>query len=164
MNRIGDFGFSLALFLIVRQFGSLDFARVFDAAKGMPNEASVGILTTICLLLLVGATGKSAQIPLYVWLPDAMAGPTPVSALIHAATMVTAGVYMTVRSAALFNHSPDRDGHSRGHRIGHRCFRRYHRRHADRHQEGLRVLHRLATWLHVRRCGRGRLFGGNLPL
>jgi len=105
VNRIGDFGFSLALFLIVRQFGTLDFTRVFDAAKGMPNEATTGILTTICLLLLVGATGKSAQIPLFVWLPDAMAGPTPVSALIHAATMVTAGVYMTVRSAALFNHS-----------------------------------------------------------
>src|SRR5580693_711779 len=90
VNRIGDFGFSLAVFLIFRQFGTLDFSKVFDAAKGMPVEASAGILTTITLLLLVGATGKSAQIPLYVWLPDAMAGPTPVSALIHAATMVTA--------------------------------------------------------------------------
>jgi NADH-quinone oxidoreductase subunit L len=106
VNRIGDFGFSLAIFLIVRQFGSLDFAKVFDAAKGMPVEAGAGILTTITLLLLVGATGKSAQIPLYVWLPDAMAGPTPVSALIHAATMVTAGVYMTARSAALFTKAP----------------------------------------------------------
>jgi NADH-quinone oxidoreductase subunit L len=106
VNRIGDFGFSLAVFLIVRQFGSLDFTTVFDAAKGMPSETSAGILTAISLLLLVGATGKSAQIPLYVWLPDAMAGPTPVSALIHAATMVTAGVYMTARSAALFTHAP----------------------------------------------------------
>jgi NADH-quinone oxidoreductase subunit L len=106
VNRIGDFGFSLAVFLIVRQFGTLDFSRVFDAAKGMPAEASVGILTTITLLLLVGATGKSAQIPLYVWLPDAMAGPTPVSALIHAATMVTAGVYMIARSATLFLKAP----------------------------------------------------------
>jgi NADH-quinone oxidoreductase subunit L len=106
VNRIGDFGFTLAIFLIVRQFGSLDFTKVFEAAKGMPNEAGVGILTTISLLLLVGAAGKSAQIPLYVWLPDAMAGPTPVSALIHAATMVTAGVYMTARSAALFTHAP----------------------------------------------------------
>jgi NADH-quinone oxidoreductase subunit L len=106
VNRIGDFGFTLAIFLIYRQFGSLDFTRVFDAAKAMPNEASAGILTIICLLLLVGATGKSAQIPLYVWLPDAMAGPTPVSALIHAATMVTAGVYMTARSASLFTHAP----------------------------------------------------------
>ena len=106
VNRIGDFGFSLAIFLIVRQFGSLDFSKVFDAAASTPTEASTGILTTICLLLLVGAAGKSAQIPLYVWLPDAMAGPTPVSALIHAATMVTAGVYMTARSAALFMHAP----------------------------------------------------------
>jgi NADH-quinone oxidoreductase subunit L len=106
VNRIGDFGFSLAVFLIVRQFGTLDFSKVFDSAKGMPVEASVGILTTITLLLLVGATGKSAQIPLYVWLPDAMAGPTPVSALIHAATMVTAGVYMTARSATLFLKAP----------------------------------------------------------
>jgi len=106
VNRIGDFGFSLAVFLIVRQFGTLDFAKVFDAAKGMPAEASAGILTAITLLLLVGATGKSAQIPLYVWLPDAMAGPTPVSALIHAATMVTAGVYMTARSATLFMKAP----------------------------------------------------------
>jgi len=106
VNRIGDFGFSLAVFLIIRQFGTLDFGKVFDAAKGLPAEGSAGILTTITLLLLVGATGKSAQIPLYVWLPDAMAGPTPVSALIHAATMVTAGVYMTARSAALFTKAP----------------------------------------------------------
>ena len=106
VNRIGDFGFSLAMFLIFRQFGSLDFTKVFDGAKTMPTETRLGILTIISLLLLVGATGKSAQIPLYVWLPDAMAGPTPVSALIHAATMVTAGVYMTARSAALFTHAP----------------------------------------------------------
>ncbi len=106
VNRIGDFGFSLGIFLILRQFGTLDFSRVFASASAMPAEVGVGILTTITLLLLVGATGKSAQIPLYVWLPDAMAGPTPVSALIHAATMVTAGVYMCVRSAALFTKAP----------------------------------------------------------
>jgi NADH-quinone oxidoreductase subunit L len=106
VNRIGDFGFSLAIFLIFRQFGTLDFSKAFDAAKGMPVEASAGILTTITLLLLLGASGKSAQIPLYVWLPDAMAGPTPVSALIHAATMVTAGVYMITRSATLFTRAP----------------------------------------------------------
>src|SRR5579884_3268968 len=94
VNRIGDFGFSLAVFLIVKHFGSLDFATVFSKAKDLPVETTTGWITGICLLLLVGATGKSAQIPLYVWLPDAMAGPTPVSALIHAATMVTAGVYM----------------------------------------------------------------------
>src|SRR5579872_4520004 len=105
VNRIGDFGFSLAVFLIVVHFGSLDFGKVFSQANGMPVEQSAGILTTICLLLLLGATGKSAQIPLYVWLPDAMAGPTPVSALIHAATMVTAGVYMIARSSSIFLHS-----------------------------------------------------------
>jgi NADH-quinone oxidoreductase subunit L len=102
VNRIGDFGFSLAMFLIFRQFGSLDFARVFAQAPGV----DVGLLTLIGILLMVGACGKSAQIPLYVWLPDAMAGPTPVSALIHAATMVTAGVYMTARSWVIYTHAP----------------------------------------------------------
>ena len=106
VNRIGDFGFSLAIFLIAIHFGSLDFGKVFSQAKLLPVEASPGWITAIALLLLVGATGKSAQIPLYVWLPDAMAGPTPVSALIHAATMVTAGVYMIARSSSIFLHSP----------------------------------------------------------
>ncbi len=102
VNRIGDFGFSLAMFLIVVNFGSLDFGTVFTSVTGK-SEAT---LTAIAFLLLVGACGKSAQIPLYVWLPDAMAGPTPVSALIHAATMVTAGVYMVARSAAIYTHAP----------------------------------------------------------
>jgi NADH-quinone oxidoreductase subunit L len=102
VNRIGDFGFSLGVFLIFINFGSFDFGKVFAAARNMPADAGAGLFTAICLLLFVGATGKSAQIPLYVWLPDAMAGPTPVSALIHAATMVTAGVYMVARSAELF--------------------------------------------------------------
>ena len=105
VNRIGDFGFSLAVFLIVIHFGSLDFGTVFEKVKSMPVESSAGWMTAIALLLLIGATGKSAQIPLYVWLPDAMAGPTPVSALIHAATMVTAGVYMVARSAPIFLHA-----------------------------------------------------------
>jgi NADH-quinone oxidoreductase subunit L len=103
VNRIGDFGFSLALFLMVVNFHSLDFATVFQQAPG----ATTTLLTTIGLLLLVGACGKSAQLPLYVWLPDAMAGPTPVSALIHAATMVTAGVYMCARSWPIFVHAPE---------------------------------------------------------
>ncbi|MGH9674769.1 MAG: NADH-quinone oxidoreductase subunit L, partial [Bryobacteraceae bacterium] len=105
-NRIGDFGFTLALFLMFVKFGSFDFARVFEAAGKLPAEISAGWLTAVCLLLMVGAAGKSAQVPLYVWLPDAMEGPTPVSALIHAATMVTAGVYMVARSAALFVKAP----------------------------------------------------------
>ena len=102
VNRVGDFGFSLAMFLIAITFGSLDFGQVLPAAAGKPTAT----LTTIALLLLVGACGKSAQFPLYVWLPDAMEGPTPVSALIHAATMVTAGVYMITRSAPIFIHAP----------------------------------------------------------
>jgi NADH-quinone oxidoreductase subunit L len=106
-NRIGDWGFILGVFLIFYVFGTLDFRAVQNAAATMPIEsAHFGMLSAICLLLFVGATGKSAQIPLYVWLPDAMEGPTPVSALIHAATMVTAGVYMVGRNAVLFSHAP----------------------------------------------------------
>ncbi len=107
VNRIGDFGFLIALFLIIQHFGSLDFTRVFDAVRPLsPEVGGIGLLTSIGLLLMVGAAGKSAQIPLYVWLPDAMEGPTPVSALIHAATMVTAGVYMVARSSVIFERAP----------------------------------------------------------
>jgi NADH-quinone oxidoreductase subunit L len=105
LNRIGDFGFLLAMFLMVAHFGSLSFSHVFSTITQNPQMQG-GFLTAIALLLVLGATGKSAQIPLYVWLPDAMEGPTPVSALIHAATMVTAGVYMIVRSHVLFDRSP----------------------------------------------------------
>ncbi|HKB78822.1 MAG TPA: NADH-quinone oxidoreductase subunit L, partial [Thermoanaerobaculia bacterium] len=105
VNRIGDFGFILGIFLIFNTFGSADYSKVLAAASAHPSQYT-GIAGIICLLLFVGACGKSAQIPLYVWLPDAMAGPTPVSALIHAATMVTAGVYMVVRSNVLFRLSP----------------------------------------------------------
>jgi len=104
MNRIGDLGFLLGMFLILVNFGSLQYDSVFEAIKNMPSGAPV--LTAIALLLFVGATGKSAQIPLYTWLPDAMAGPTPVSALIHAATMVTAGIYMIIRSNVLYVMAP----------------------------------------------------------
>ena len=106
VNRIGDWGFVLGVFLIFYTFGTLDFRAVANAAASMPVEEQFGVISLICLLLFVGATGKSAQIPLYVWLPDAMEGPTPVSALIHAATMVTAGVYMVGRNAVLFGHAP----------------------------------------------------------
>ncbi len=107
VNRVGDFGFLIALFLMIKHFGSLDFTRVFAAVHPLaPETGGAGLLTAIGLLLMVGAAGKSAQIPLYVWLPDAMEGPTPVSALIHAATMVTAGVYMVSRSSAIFDRAP----------------------------------------------------------
>jgi len=107
VNRIGDFGFLLGMFVVWSQFGSLDFQEVARQAGQLPPEATFGAISLATLLLFVGATGKSAQIPLYVWLPDAMEGPTPVSALIHAATMVTAGVYMIGRNAVLFSHAPD---------------------------------------------------------
>ncbi|MBV9083714.1 MAG: NADH-quinone oxidoreductase subunit L, partial [Acidobacteriaceae bacterium] len=106
VNRIGDFGFSLGIFAALVVFKTLDFGKIEAAVGTMPVETTVGWLTAITLLLFVGATGKSAQFPLYVWLPDAMAGPTPVSALIHAATMVTAGVYMIARVSFLYNHAP----------------------------------------------------------
>ncbi len=105
VNRVGDFGFALGIFLIFWHFGSVQFPDVFAAAPEVLG-AGGGLATLICLLLFLGATGKSAQIPLYIWLPDAMEGPTPVSALIHAATMVTAGVYMVARCSALFVFSP----------------------------------------------------------
>src|SRR5437763_2898091 len=107
VNRIGDFGFLIALFLIIQHFNTLDFQHVFAAVQLFgPETGGAGFLTAIALLLMVGACGKSAQIPLYVWLPDAMEGPTPVSALIHAATMVTAGVYMVARSHVIFERAP----------------------------------------------------------
>ncbi|MDH5282922.1 MAG: NADH-quinone oxidoreductase subunit L, partial [Gemmatimonadota bacterium] len=105
VNRVGDFGFLVALFLIWRAFGSFDFLEVFARAPGhLP--AGGGLITAITLFLFLGCAGKSAQIPLYTWLPDAMAGPTPVSALIHAATMVTAGVYLVARTNVLFALAP----------------------------------------------------------
>jgi NADH-quinone oxidoreductase subunit L len=107
VNRIGDFGFILGVLLLWTAFGTIDFRAVAESVAGYAPEETFGRLSLITLLLFVGATGKSAQIPLYVWLPDAMEGPTPVSALIHAATMVTAGVYMIGRNAVLFSHAPE---------------------------------------------------------
>jgi|RhiMethySRZTD1v2_1073278.scaffolds.fasta_scaffold87587_3 NADH-quinone oxidoreductase subunit L len=104
VNRIGDFGFLIAMFLMFANLGALDFVGVAAAAPGLGLNSALA--TTICLFLFLGCAGKSAQIPLYTWLPDAMAGPTPVSALIHAATMVTAGVYLIARSSFLFSLAP----------------------------------------------------------
>ena len=107
VNRIGDWGFLVGIFLVFFTFGTLDFREVATAVVAMPRESTgFGVVSAICILLFVGATGKSAQIPLQVWLPDAMEGPIPVSALIHAATMVTAGVYVVARNAVLFEHAP----------------------------------------------------------
>ena len=109
-NRIGDFGFLLAIFAMFWTFGSLDF-RMSSQKRPKLAAVSPSVILLITLFMLVGVTGKSAQIPLYVWLPDAMAGPTPVSALIHAATMVTAGVYLMARSAVLYVLVPERTEH-----------------------------------------------------
>ncbi|MFZ1165780.1 MAG: NADH-quinone oxidoreductase subunit L [Candidatus Sulfotelmatobacter sp.] len=107
VNRIGDFGFLIALFLMIKHFKSLNFDEVFSSVGHLSaGAATESLLTAIGILLMLGACGKSAQIPLYVWLPDAMEGPTPVSALIHAATMVTAGVYMVARSHVIFDRAP----------------------------------------------------------
>ena len=107
VNRIGDWGFILGVLLVFVRFGTLEFQDVARAVNALNPEETFGSISLMTLLLFVGAAGKSAQIPLYVWLPDAMEGPTPVSALIHAATMVTAGVYMIGRNAALFSHAPE---------------------------------------------------------
>src|SRR5947207_240021 len=106
-NRIGDFGFALAIFGVIATFGTTQYGDVFSQASGYPLETlgHWGLLSWIALGLFIGACGKSAQLPLHVWLPDAMAGPTPVSALIHAATMVTAGLYMVTRTNVIFQHS-----------------------------------------------------------
>jgi NADH-quinone oxidoreductase subunit L len=107
VNRIGDYAFLLGMFALFAHFGTLDFQQLASIVGGLPPETGFGIISIATLLLFIGATGKSAQIPLHTWLPDAMEGPTPVSALIHAATMVTAGVYMIGRNAVLFSHAPD---------------------------------------------------------
>jgi NADH-quinone oxidoreductase subunit L len=107
VNRIGDYAFILGMLALFAKFGTLDFQDIASAVAVLPVEMEFGILSLAALLLFIGATGKSAQIPLYTWLPDAMEGPTPVSALIHAATMVTAGVYMIGRNAVLFGHAPE---------------------------------------------------------
>src|SRR5687768_546360 len=112
VNRVGDFGFALGVFAVFYAFGTLDFDAVFAGAEEKVGMSftfagqSVDVLNTICILLFIGAMGKSAQVPLHTWLPDAMEGPTPVSALIHAATMVTAGVFLVCRCSPLFEHAP----------------------------------------------------------
>ena len=169
VNRIGDFGFLIAMFLLFTHLGTLNFADSAEGAQGVfslaPGALAFGgaVVTAICLFFFLGAAGKSAQIPLYVWLPDAMAGPTPVRALIHAATMVTAGVYLVVRSSVLFAMAPVASlvvavvGHADG------AVRGQHRPEAVGHQEGAGLLHRVAAGLHVRGGGDGRVRGGRVP-
>ena len=147
VNRVGDFGFGLGVILIWTLLGSLAFEEVFAGIGGLEEWQ----VTLIALLLFAGAVGKSAQFPLHVWLPDAMEGPTPVSALIHAATMVNAGVYLVARSNPIFAEAPDRHGRGRRHRRLHRGPGRGHRDHPERHQEGAGLLDRQPAGVHVLR-------------
>ena len=169
VNRIGDFGFSLGIFGTFLVFGTVSIPAILAAAPGMAGSTigfagmRVDTMTLLCLLLFVGAMGKSAQLGLHTWLPDAMEGPTPVSALIHAATMVTAGVFMVCRLSPMFETSATAM-HAR--HLGRRCdlhLRRDRRLRAERHQARDRLLDLLAARLHVLRRGRRRLWRGDVP-
>ena len=169
VNRVGDFGFALGIFAIWYIFRDVNFDTIFAAAKEKQSVMmpvfgyQVDALTVICLLLFMGAMGKSAQFLLHTWLPDAMEGPTPVSALIHAATMVTAGVFMVARLSPLFELSPCRaDGRHR-HRRHHGLLCGHRWRRPERHQARRRLLDLFPARLHVRRARPGRLCGRHLP-
>ena len=183
-NRVGDFGMILAMILTFWTFGTLEFDGVFGNAVEMFEaghmvefglfEASLGgVLTAICALFLLGAAGKSAQIPLYVWLPDAMAGPTPVSALIHAATMVTSGIYLIVRSNVLFEIVRESGDAGPRHNLRQRpggadrrddgAGRRADRLHPIRCQKGAGLLNGQPARLYDRRRRHGRLRGRYVP-
>ena len=169
VNRVGDFGFALGIFLTFALTGSVTFDQMFAAAPGLAGKTFhfIGFdwdaLTIACLLLFMGAMGKSAQFLLHTWLPDAMEGPTPVSALIHAATMVTAGVFMVARLSPLFELSPDGAERRADRRRDHGVLRRDRRPGAERHQAGHRLFDLLAARLHVRRPWRRRLRPGHVP-
>ena len=160
VNRVGDFGFALGIFAIFTVFNTLQYDTVFASAPDQVGKTmeflgmQVDVLTLICLLLFMGAMGKSAQFLLHTWLPDAMEGPTPVSALIHAATMVTAGVFMVARLSPLFELAPIALAVVDLLRRHHRLLCRHGGPRAERHQAGRRLFDLLAARLHVR--GRGR--------
>ena len=169
VNRVGDFGFSLGIFGTFLVFGTVSIPAILAAAPGMAGSTigfagmRVDTMTLLCLLLFVGAMGKSAQLGLHTWLPDAMEGPTPVSALIHAATMVTAGVFMVCRLSPMFEASADRARRRHLCRRRDRDLRRDRRHGAERHQAGDRLFDLLAARLHVLRRRRRRLRRGDVP-
>ena len=167
VNRVGDAGFILGMLLMFSLLGTVRFLDVNAALRGghfHAETAGFGVLSAMALLLFVGATGKSAQFPLYVWLPDAMEGPTPVSALIHAATMVTAGVYMVARSAALFQLTPQTLNIVAAIGAFTAIFAATIGAGAERYQARAGVFHRQPARLHVSGAGSGRILGGRLPL
>ncbi len=169
VNRVADFAFMLGIAATFMVFDSVQFDTIFaDAAQHQDDEIVVfgttfEALDVVAFLLFIGAMGKSAQLGLHTWLPDAMEGPTPVSALIHAATMVTAGVFLVARMSPVFEYAPDVLGLRRLHRRQHGVLRRHDRRRADRHQAGGRLLDLLAARLHVRRLRRLGLSRRHLP-
>ena len=165
VNRIGDFGFALGIMTVFWAFGTIRFAEIFPQVASHAGMTwsfagqSWRLIDLACVLLFVGAMGKSAQFLLHTWLPDAMEGPTPVSALIHAATMVTAGVYMVCLLSPMFEYAPVARAGRHVRRRGHRPLRRHRRPGAERHQAGDRLLDLLAARLHVLRRRRRRLPG-----
>ena len=169
VNRVGDFGFALGIFGLFYVFRTVNLDAIFAAVPGAVGKTfmfaghDVDILTTLSLLLFMGAMGKSAQFLLHTWLPDAMEGPTPVSALIHAATMVTAGVFMVARLSPIFELAPDALKVCDANRRGDGVLRRDRRPRAERHQARDRLFDVLAARLHVRRLRHRRLWRGNLP-
>ena len=162
-NRVGDWGFMVAMFFTFQAVGTLSYVSLNGAAEA--GSLAKSTATVIALMLFVGAVGKSAQLPLYVWLPDAMEGPTPVSALIHAATMVTAGVYLmrAISPAAVARHLQLVADADRLHRRGDGAVRGDDRGRPERHQEGARLLDREPARLHVPGRRLGRLRRGDLP-
>ncbi len=180
VNRVGDFGFLLGICGVVYYTGTLDYTEAFAQISGaaqssielIPAFSALGIgfgawevsaITFIAISLFIGAMGKSAQVPLHVWLPDSMEGPTPISALIHAATMVTAGIFMVARMSPIFELSPTALQLRAVHRRHHRAVHRPDRHHPERHQARGRVFHAFAARLHDGRIGRFSLFRGGVP-
>ena len=163
-NRIGDAGFLLAIFLLFEKTGTIQYeSGPGGGIFGQLSHLGTGTATAAVLLLFLAATGKSAQIPLFNWLPDAMEGPTPVSALIHAATMVTAGVYLLCRMNPLLHLTLVGHGGDRRHRRGHGLRGRHHRLRPTGHQEGARLLDGVPDRLHDARRRLGCLHRGGLP-
>ena len=169
VNRVGDFGFALGIFGVFVLFDSVELETIFANAPSVVGKTmhflswDLDALTVVCLLLFMGAMGKSAQLLLHTWLPDAMEGPTPVSALIHAATMVTAGVFMVARLSPLFELSETALDRRDPDRRVDRVLRRDRRPGPERHQARRRLFDLLAARLHVRGDGRRRLPGGDVP-
>jgi NADH-quinone oxidoreductase subunit L len=170
VNRVGDFGFILGIGLVLAHFGSLDYATVFANAPSSRQRdhhtvarCAVELMTVIGILLFIGAMGKSAQFPLHVWLPDSMEGPTPISALIHAATMVTAGIFMVARMSPLYELSDVASELHHGDRRDHRAVHGLPRHRAERHQARGRLFDAVAIGLHDGRARRLGLLGRGVP-